>query len=300
LRVDFGVGIQMHLLAGNDPIIVIIAYVGIVIFGVLLNLALAKLAEFFGTIVFLDAAGTAAAALICGPWIGALVGLLTSGVNALVLFRGYGWFFYVSAACGFLWGLASPHFWRLLSGHSEIGITLFVLEAGVITGLVTGILSTPLRVFFLRFSSDHLLDNIGKQIAPNERRGFMDFVKVLFEELLLSHILDKLISTTIGIMIALEWLNLVEHFQNKPLTELGSLYHDLVEFFAAYYYVALAVVVRALRISVVHAPANNPTPLGPHQEVFVLLGPLGIFALLLGLPVFLRVIAAILLKLAGG
>jgi hypothetical protein len=117
---------------------------------------------------------------------------------------------------------------------------------------------------------------------------------VFSSELLLSHLLDKVISTAVGTMVVLEVIKLT-HVVTGDTPDPVPLYHDLMDFLAAYYYVALAIVVKTLHVDVV-APANA----GPQGQIFVLLGPLGIFSMLLGFPVFLRIVNQIMILMAGG
>ncbi|MGQ0445995.1 MAG: hypothetical protein ACT4O2_12935 [Beijerinckiaceae bacterium] len=125
----------------------------------------------------------------------------------------------------------------------------------------------------------------------------MGWGKIVVSELLLSHLLDKLICTTVGIMVALELTHLMEtlrHQQPSSTVNIISVYRELIEFLAAYYYVALAIVVKTLHVDVV-----EPATTGGQGQIIILLGPLGIFAVLQGFPVHLTVMGAVLLSLAG-
>jgi hypothetical protein len=284
----------MHPFTGLDPVMVILAYIFVVIFGVVLNFIAAKLAEYFGTMVFLDAAGTATAAFTCGPVIGAIVGALTNLATGTLLYPRHLRFIYVNILCGILWGFLSQ---RFLVTTSETGIILFILAAGCIVGVASSILSMPLRCY-LDFKTDHLLDKIDRHILGTITPvPTLAYVKIFLTELLLSHLLDKLICTMIGVMVALEITSLVELLQGNAhdLPGFVPLYHDLVEFFAAYYYVALAIVVKALHVDVAAAPGVSTS----QQQLFALLGPLGLFSMLLGFPILLRVVGVILVSLAG-
>jgi hypothetical protein len=279
---------------GATPLVHVLAALIIGILCVVLNLVAAKTAEFFGTMVFLDTVGTAIAAFVCGPVTGVCVGAVTNVATGRLLFAGYICFFYVNAFCGLAWGLLFDNF---DSKSSDTKVILFVLTVGGIVGLISAILATPLRIF-MKFRTDHLLDKIGGPmitVQPDAKiyQRIPGWLKVLSSELLLSHLLDKVISTAVGMMVVLEVIKLF-HLVTSATPDPVPLYHDLMDFLAAYYYVALAIVVKTLHVDVV-APANA----GPQGQIFVLLGPLGIFSMLLGLPVLLRIVTQILMLIAG-
>jgi hypothetical protein len=74
-------------------------------------------------------------------------------------------------------------------------------------GAVSTLLSTPLRIF-LEFETDHLLDAVDRHTTANNPRRILRWIKIFFSELLLSHLLDKIISKTVGIMVVLEAIKL--------------------------------------------------------------------------------------------
>jgi hypothetical protein len=76
-------------------------------------------------------------------------------------------------------------------------IIVYILLVGGIVGIGSGALATPLRIK-LDFKTDHLLDKISGQIVTTSARRIVRWSKIFFSELLLSHLLDNLICTTVA------------------------------------------------------------------------------------------------------
>ncbi len=227
------------------------------------NVAGLLVANYFGTIVFLDTVGTAIAGLAFGPWAGAAVGLATNVVIGALLFPPYLKFFYVNVVCGFAWGLVAKFFPLALG--SDVQIAQYILAAGCVLGLIATVLSAPLRIR-LGFKTDHLLDQVSGQIRTQDH-GVGGLAKIFSAEFLLGHFLDKTISTTVGVMFVLE-------FQQSA--DVRAIYHDLIELLGGFYYVAMGFAIKTLGVKF------------NLDETVALLGPLGFFGALLALPVLLR------------
>jgi hypothetical protein len=93
---------------------------------------------------------------------------------------------------------------------------------------------------------------------------------------------DRILSTTVGILVVIV-LSLPD---DDKLSTLTTIYRDHIQFLGAYYYVALAFLVKAFGVR----PDADP--------IIVLAGPLGFFSLLLAFPTLLR-LAIPLLELAA-
>ncbi len=229
-------------------------------------------ANFFETLVFLDTVGTAMAGLAYGPIAGMALGLITNLVisGPSTSYRPYIWFTHVNVLCGLLWGLAG---WYMpLAFWPETQTVLYILLVGLLAGLLSTITSVPVRMR-LGFNSNHIIDSICKDFQAKNTR-FVGSVKIFVSEFLLSHFLDKTISTTVGVMFVLE---IVKAGINQPPLSAGirTTYHDLIEFLAALYYVALGIGVKTLRAQM----ARN--------DILTLLGPLGFFSVLIALPILM-------------
>lgn len=231
-------------------------------------------ANFFETLVFLDTVGTAMAGLAYGPVAGMIVGLITNLVisGSWTSYRPYVWFTHVNVLCGLLWGLAG---WYLPPAfRSETQIVLYILLVGFVSGLLSTITSVPVRMR-LGFKSNHIIDSICEEFQASNTR-WIGRIKIFVSEFLLSHFLDKTISTTVAVMFVLE---IVQGGVDKPISaEIRSTYHDLIEFLAALYYVALGIGVKSLGAEM----ARN--------DILTLLGPLGFFSVLIALPILMIIV----------
>ncbi|MGH6850329.1 MAG: hypothetical protein ACREDD_07770 [Methylocella sp.] len=269
-----------------DPILVEVTAVisGVVL--VVLNFLGAKAAQYFGTMVFLDTVGTAIAGLQFGPLEGAVVGFVTNLATGKLLFPGYWRFFYVNVVCGLVWGFIGKYF---SPTSSDVQLSIFILVAGGVVGLISTVLSVPLRIWS-NFTTDHILDKVGREIENLNLNRWKKWVRIFIAELLLSHLLDRIIATTVGVLVVLEILIMVKYAHN--ITDLKPMYHNLVELLAGYYYVALGVVAKTIEVRLVN-------PATAEDDIIVLLGPLGFFSVLLAAPFLLQLVGAVLLQLSG-
>jgi hypothetical protein len=242
------------------------ALVGIAL--IVFNVIGLELANYFGTMVFFDTLGTAIAGLAFGPWAGAGVGLATNLVIGLKLHRPYLEFLHVNVLCGVAWGLIAWRFPLAPSSEQEVG--LYIIATGCAIGILSALLSVPVRMF-LGFKTEHILDKVSKQFTGNV---IQRFVKIISTEFLLSHFLDKAISTTVGVMVVLE---VIRPNPTLPTDVLRAAYHDLIEFFAALYYVIMGISIKSLGVKF------------EGDEVVALVGPLGFFSVLIAVPVLLMI-----------
>lgn len=235
----------------------------------LLNVTGLLAANFFGTMVFMDTVGTAMAGLAYGIWAGIAVGLTTNLLVSLFWeeYRSYLYFAPLNVGCGLVWGLAGQQ-WPI-SFQTESQIVIYILTLGAIVGLFSTIYSVFARVI-LKFESAHLFDNVIKHFAAEDNQLFR-FVKIFISEFLLSNFLDKTISTTVAVMFVLEIVQ-GANGASRP-DNIRQTYHDLIELLAALYYVALGIAVKKLRVQM------------PTNSLVELLGPLGFFSVLIGLPI---------------
>ncbi len=138
--------------------------------------------------IYLDTIGTFLAAVLLGPWWGALAGVLTNvlgivpnGVSNLL-------FAPVSVVAALLWGYGIRSF-----GLGRSSIAFFLLAVAV--GVVTGALATPIVLFLFGGATGHPSDLITAALASFglERATLISSV--------LSSIPDKVISAYAGLAI---------------------------------------------------------------------------------------------------
>lgn len=239
-----------------------------------LNLTGLWFANYFGTLVFLDTIATAMAGLACnqlGFFAGAIVGVLSNLMIAWnAKFAAYRKFLHVNLLCGLAWaGIA----YRYPPGGflTEPLILRYVLLVGVAVGIISAITSVPVRIY-LGFHTEHPLDQISGRIWSAEP-GLRGAMRIFATESLLSHLLDKTISTTVGLMYVLS-------LSGAAGADLSPTYHDIIELLAAGYYVAMGLAIKKYGVKF------------NQDETVALLGPLGFFGVLIALPVIVRSVSA--------
>jgi hypothetical protein len=238
------------------------------------------IARYFSTLFFLDTVGTAIAGLKFGVLAGVLIAILSLSQFLIVKsFRQYLKFFYVPIVSGLIWGVIKDYY-PVPSGP-ELMLISYIFVVGGIVGLISTALSVPRRIFLLQSqNTDHLFDEIDRKILKdNKDSQIVAWTKIFCSELLLGHLPDRILSTTVGVLVvAVTTLPSEEKF-----SILTTMYHDHVEFLAGYYYVALAFVVKSFRV-----------PLVEKDPIIVLAGPLGFFSLLVAFPILLRLVIPLL------
>lgn len=240
-------------------------------------------ARYFSTLLFLDTVGTAIAALKYGVVAGLLVAAVSQFlIGSSSLFRQYRKFVYVTAISGIIWGAIKERY--PVPVGPEVTLILYILTVGGLVGLVSTILSVPLRIVLLKNTkrTDHLLDKLDQKILEDDNNGRLAWIKIFFSELLLGHLPDRILSTTVGVFVVV----VTAYPSGEQLQTLTVTYHDHIEFLAAYYYLALVFLVKGAGIKIEEDP------------ITVLAGPLGFFSALLALPTFLGLATPFLASLA--
>lgn len=138
--------------------------------------------------IYLDTIGTVLAAVLLGPWWGALAGALTnvvgvvpSGVSNLL-------FAPVNVAAALLWGYGIR---SLGLGRNAV---LFFLVA-VVVGVVTGILATPIVLFLYGGATGHPSDLITAALAS------FGLERATLTSSVLSSVADKVVSAYIALAL---------------------------------------------------------------------------------------------------
>ena len=107
--------------------------------GIALNMALGQLAGMLKLPIFLDSLGTVLVAVLCGPWIGGLTGLVTNLLWGLIQGPTAAFFAPVAAVIGIAAGLlARPGLFRTPWGAAV---------AGAIIAVVLAFVAVPIRIY---------------------------------------------------------------------------------------------------------------------------------------------------------
>jgi energy-coupling factor transport system substrate-specific component len=138
--------------------------------------------------IYLDTIGTFLAAVLLGPWWGALAGLLTNMVGVVPNGVSNLLFAPVNMAAALLWGYGI----RSL-GLGRNAVLFFALAA--IVGVVTGVLATPIVLFLYGGATGHPSDLITAALASFglERATLVSSVA--------SSVPDKIISAYVGLAL---------------------------------------------------------------------------------------------------
>jgi len=143
-----------------------------------------------GVPLYLDTVGTFLAAVLLGPWWGALTGLLTNAVPVLLPPNDVANLLFapVNVVAALVWGYALR---PLGLGRSAIGFFL----VAVLVGVVTGILATPIVLFLFGGSTGHPSDLITAAFAS------FGLERAALVSNMLSSVPDKVISAYLGLAI---------------------------------------------------------------------------------------------------
>jgi energy-coupling factor transport system substrate-specific component len=138
--------------------------------------------------IYLDTIGTFLAAVLLGPWWGALAGVLTNLVGIVPNGPSNMLFAPVNVAAALVWGYGIRSF-----GLGRSSVAFFLLA--VVVGVVTGILATPIVLFVFGGATGHPSDLITAALSSFglERAALVSNV--------LSSVPDKIISAYVGLAL---------------------------------------------------------------------------------------------------
>ncbi len=138
--------------------------------------------------IYLDTIGTILAAVLLGPWWGALAGALTNVVGVVPNGVSNLLFAPVNVAAALLWGYGIR---SLGLGRNAV---LFFLVAGVV-GVVTGILATPIVLFLFGGATGHPSDLITAALAS------FGLERATLTSSVLSSVADKVVSGYVALAL---------------------------------------------------------------------------------------------------
>lgn len=157
---------------------------------VALNLVLGAIAERLALPIFLDSIGTVLVAILCGPWAGAVAGILTNVVGGIVVSPGFLPFAPVAGVIGLVAGFLANAGW----------FRTFVKAAlsGVIITLAVVVVATPIRLLvFGGYTADSLGAITGLLVAAGQ-----NIVTSVFSVTIASNLIDKVATALIAFGIA--------------------------------------------------------------------------------------------------
>ena len=222
---------------GTTPTIATTIVIAIIPACAVLNILGGYIHTAFHLPVYIDAIGTAVAAILLGPWRGALTGVITNLVLALIAGPTYLAFLIVNVVAGLVWGYG-VHSWKL-------GRTLprfFLLN--IIVSLVTTVVSAPITILVFGGATGSGQDTVTAVFIAT---GQALLVSVLSSSLL-TGLADKIIAGFVALAIIealpaslTHGLNLVKASPAKGvLYSLGGVLIGVV-FIAGYYIWSAAV-----------------------------------------------------------
>ena len=138
--------------------------------------------------IYLDTIGTLLAAVLLGPWWGALAGVLTNAVGVVPNGVSNLLFAPVNVAAALLWGY----------GIRSLGLgrnAVLFFMAAVLVGVVTGALATPIVLFLYGGATGHPSDLITAALAS------FGLERATLTSSVLSSIADKVVSAYIGLAL---------------------------------------------------------------------------------------------------
>lgn len=170
---------------GNLPTTLVVTLVPL---AVAVNFAANAAAGTLRLPIYLDTIGTILAAVLLGPWWGALAGALTNVVGVVPNGVSNLLFAPVNVASALLWGYGIR---SLGLGRNAV---LFFLVA-VVVGVVTGILATPIVLFLFGGATGHPSDLITAALAS------FGLERATLTSSVLSSIADKVVSGYVALAL---------------------------------------------------------------------------------------------------
>ncbi|KAA9084139.1 ECF transporter S component [Microbacterium radiodurans] len=158
--------------------------------GVLVNFAGMATVQALHLPIYLDMAGTAATAIILGPWHGVAVGLTTNVFGFVIGSPGAAPYALVNVAGALVWGYGVRRFGLGASLHSYFTLNLLVAVACSLVG-------TPLNVLMFGGFSGHGSDGVVSSIVTMG----LPVLAAAFSANILTSVLDKLLAGFIALTV---------------------------------------------------------------------------------------------------
>lgn len=177
--------------------------------GILLNLLGLAVVQALNLPIFLDMIGTAATAIVLGPWHGAVVAIVSNMMGATVGVPAAPPFALVNVAGALVWGFGVRRF-----GMGDDIRRFFVLN--VIAALVCSAIGAPMGLLVFGGFSGHGFDAVTSSIATMG----VPLIAAVFSANVLTSLIDKLLTGFIALIIFV-WLHGALHLcaAHMPLVE---------------------------------------------------------------------------------
>jgi energy-coupling factor transport system substrate-specific component len=158
-----------------------------------INLVIGELVVLLKLPIFLDSIGTVLVAVLCGPWAGALTGIITNVVGGLVLDPGFLPFAPVAGIIGFVAG------WLAIAGwyHSWWKTAL----AGVLITVALSLVASPIKIAVYGGITPNAVGAVTSFLLATGQ----DFLTSVLTVVVVSNLVDKILTNFIVVLI-LKWL----------------------------------------------------------------------------------------------
>lgn len=150
-----------------------------------INLVIGKLVAVLSLPIFLDSIGTVLVAVICGPWAGALTGILANVVGGLILDPGFMPFAPVAGIIGFVAG------WLANAGWFKSWWK--VILAGVVITLALSVVASPIKVAVYGGITPNAVGAVTSFLVATGK----DLIESVLTVIVVSNLADKILTNFI-------------------------------------------------------------------------------------------------------
>lgn len=157
--------------------------------GIAINLIIGQLVNVLHLPIFLDSIGTVLVAVLCGPWAGALTGILANVVGGLVLDPGFLPFAPVAGVIGFVAG------WLAIAGWYKNWWKTAL--AGVVITLALSLVAAPIKVAVYGGITPNAVGALTSFLIATGK----DILESVLTVIVVSNLVDKIITNYLVVLI---------------------------------------------------------------------------------------------------
>ncbi len=158
-------------------------------FAIAINLVIGQLVNILHLPIFLDSIGTVLVAVLCGPWAGALTGILANVVGGLVLDPGFMPFAPVAGIIGFVAG------WLAIASWFRSWWKLVL--AGVVITVALSLVASPIKIAVY----GGITPNAVGAVTTFLLAAGQDFLTSVLTVIVISNLVDKILTNIIVVLI---------------------------------------------------------------------------------------------------
>jgi energy-coupling factor transport system substrate-specific component len=158
-------------------------------FAIAINLVIGQLVSILHLPIFLDSIGTVLVAVLCGPWAGALTGILANVVGGLVVDPGFLPFAPVAGVIGFVAG------WLAIAGWFRSWWNLVL--AGVVITVALSVVASPIKIAVY----GGITPNAVGAVTTFLLAAGQDFITSVLTVIVVSNLVDKILTNVIVVLI---------------------------------------------------------------------------------------------------